>query len=119
MTVIASGCIIKGNGEGVHVITNNIANKEVTHQLQYMQQKHKKEIAALKREIEDRDRLLMSHYKANAAKIAEYTRPEKTGFITYLKQDIAFILGITWLFGTKLHKAIIKKWRKRNENKNQ
>lgn len=106
MTTIASGSIIRGKGKDVHVIMNNIVDKEVARQLQHERWEHQKEVEALKREIEYRDRILREYYKINAEKMAEYTRPRKENFITRVEKCLAFVIGCIYVAASELCKFV-------------
>lgn len=116
MTTIASGTIIKGNGKDIHVVMNNIVNKEVARQLQHERWEHEREITLLKKEIENRDQIIKQNYetnaKINAIKMAEYTKPEKKTFITQLEKHLAFVICCIYLAGSELCKFILRRKKK-------
>lgn len=93
MTPIASGVIIKGKGEGIKVIMDDVVNKEIELQRRREQQKHAMEMEALRTAIEQRDivRHKMLGRKLAAHKAALHPEPN---VLRQIKESCLYAISV-------------------------
>ena len=72
MTYVATGVIIKGKGQGIQTIMNDIVENEMERQLQLKQQQYEREIESLQQAIERRDKITEMRHRELGKKLAEY-----------------------------------------------
>ncbi len=94
MTTIASGVIIKGKGEGIETIMNNVINKEIELQRRRDQQKHEREMEALHNAIELRDKVTEERHKMLGKKLAEYKAKPEPSILRELKDFCIYVLAV-------------------------
>lgn len=94
MTTIASGVIIKGKGEGIEAIMNDVINREIEIQRRKEAEQHKREMESLRVAIAQRDKVTEERHKVLGRKLAEYKAKPKPSLLREIKEFCIYVLAV-------------------------